>query len=52
MNIYFITLLAVGGAGQPVPISAWHYLWQDGLVSVGRFIADYFRHFQSGGDPF
>ncbi len=27
------------------------FLWQDDLVSVARFIADYFDHFQSGGDP-
>jgi hypothetical protein len=27
------------------------FLWQDDLVSVARFIADCFDHFQSGGDP-
>ncbi len=26
-------------------------LWQDDLLSVVRFIADCFDHFQSGGDP-
>jgi hypothetical protein len=25
--------------------------WQDDLVSVARFIADCFDHFQSGADP-
>jgi hypothetical protein len=25
--------------------------WQDDLLSVARFIADCFDHFQSGGDP-
>jgi hypothetical protein len=27
------------------------FLWQDDLLSVARFIADCFDHFQSGGDP-
>ncbi len=27
------------------------FLWQDDLVSVARFIADCFDHFQSGDDP-
>jgi hypothetical protein len=27
------------------------FLWQDYLLSVARFIADCFDHFQSGGDP-
>jgi hypothetical protein len=26
-------------------------LWQDDLFSVAHFIAEYFDHFQSGGDP-
>jgi hypothetical protein len=27
------------------------FLWQDDLLSVARFIADCFDHFQSGGNP-